>query len=104
MWRAMNLTNENFESSLKDNSLILVDFWAEWCGPCKKLSPILDEIGEEYRLVIGKLDTDAFPEISERYEIRSIPTMILFENSVPIKIIVGARPKHILVRELEEWL
>lgn len=100
----MNLTNENFESSLKDNSLILVDFWAEWCGPCKKLSPILDEIGEEYRLVIGKLDTDAFPEISERYEIRSIPTMILFENSVPIKIIVGARPKHILVRELEEWL
>jgi thioredoxin 1 len=100
----MNLTNENFESSLKDNSLILVDFWAEWCGPCKKLSPILDEIGEEYKLVIGKLDTDAFPEISERYKIRSIPTMILFENSVPIKIIVGARPKHILVKELEEWL
>lgn len=100
----MNLTEENFNSSLQDNQIILVDFWAEWCGPCKKLSPILDEIGNEYNLVIGKLDTDQFPELSAKYEIRSIPTMILFENSVPVKTIVGARPKHVLLKELEGWL
>jgi thioredoxin 1 len=100
----MNLNKENFESFIKDNPLILVDFWAAWCEPCKKLSPILDEIGQEYNLLIGKLDTDAFPEISEKYEIRSIPTMILFYNSVPVKSIIGARPKHILVKELEQWL
>lgn len=100
----MNLTEENFDNALQENGVILVDFWAEWCGPCKKLSPILDEIGQEYGLTIGKLDTDQFPDISAKYEIRSIPTMILFENSVPIKTIVGARPKHILVKELDQWL
>jgi thioredoxin 1 len=100
----MNLNNENFESILKDNSVVLVDFWAEWCGPCKKLSPILDEISQENNLFIAKLDTDAFPELSEKHGIRSIPTMILFENAVPVKTIVGARPKHVLLKELEEWL
>jgi thioredoxin 1 len=84
--------------------LILIDFWAEWCGPCKKLSPILDEIGKENNLVIGKVNTDLALSLSKKYEIRSIPTMILFENSVPIKTIIGARPKHVLLRELEEWL
>jgi thioredoxin 1 len=100
----MDLTEENFDSSLKEHSLILIDFWAEWCGPCKKLSPILDEIGKENNLVIGKVNTDLALSLSKKYEIRSIPTMILFENSVPIKTIIGARPKHVLLRELEEWL
>jgi thioredoxin 1 len=104
MWRMMDLTEENFDSSLKEHPLILIDFWAEWCGPCKKLSPILDEIGKENNLVIGKVNTDLALSLSKKYEIRSIPTMILFENSVPIKTIIGARPKHVLLRELEEWL
>lgn len=100
----MNLTEENFESALAENNIVLVDFWADWCNPCKILSPILDEISQEYNLVIGKVDADAFPNLSNKYDVRSIPTMIVFENSVPVKTIIGARPKHVLVKELEGWL
>lgn len=100
----MNLTEENFESALSENNIVLVDFWADWCNPCKILSPILDEISQEYNLVIVKVDADAFPNLSNKYDVRSIPTMIVFEKSVPVKTIIGARPKHVLVKELEGWL
>lgn len=104
MWRIMNLTKENFDSSLQDSPLMIVDFWAEWCGPCKKLSPILDELKEEYNLPIAKVNVDDYPELSERYGIRTIPTVLVFENSVIVKEVVGARPKHILLKEFEQWL
>lgn len=100
----MNLTKENFDSILSENPLLIVDFWAEWCGPCKKLSPILDEIKQENNLPIAKLNVDDHPELSNRYSIRSIPTIVVFENSVVVKEIVGARPKHVLLKEFEQWL
>jgi thioredoxin 1 len=100
----MNLTSENFDTVLSENPLVVVDFWAEWCGPCKKLSPILDEIQEEHNLLIAKLNVDDHPELSSKYSIRSIPTIVIFENSVVVKEIVGARPKHVLLKEFEQWL
>lgn len=104
MWRMMNLTSENFDSVLSENPLLIVDFWAEWCGPCKKLSPILDEIQKEHGLPIAKLNVDDYPQLSTKYSIRSIPTIIVFENSVVVKDIVGARPKHVLLKELSQWI
>lgn len=100
----MNITDNDFEKTIKENDLVLVDFWADWCGPCKKVSPILDEISEEFGLTIAKLDVDANPLKSSEYKVGSIPTMILFENGIPIKTIVGAKPKHLMLKELEEWL
>lgn len=100
----MDLTKENFDSALKENSILVVDFWAEWCGPCKKLSPILDEIKEENNFPIAKVNIDDYPELAERYNVRSIPTVLVFENSVAVKEIVGAKPKHLLLKEFDQWL
>jgi thioredoxin 1 len=86
------------------NDLVLVDFWAEWCGPCKKLSPILDEISEETGLLVGKLNVDENPEKMQEYSVHSIPTMVLFKSGQPVKTIVGAKPKHVLLKELAEWM
>jgi thioredoxin 1 len=100
----MNLNKENFDQALADNEIILIDFWADWCGPCKKISPILDEISKENNLMLGKVDIDSNLELSEKYQIRSVPTMILFKNSVPVKTVIGARPKHVLLKDFEEWI
>lgn len=98
------ITRDNIEEALSNNETILVDFWAEWCGPCKKVSPILDEIEQEYSLPVGKLNIDDFPELAEKYSIQSIPAMVIFKNGMPVKTTVGAQPKHKLVKEFEEWL
>lgn len=100
----MIITDENFERVLEAHDLILVDFWAEWCGPCKKVSPILDEISEEKGLWVGKLNIDENPKKTMEYSVQSIPTMVLFKSGQPVKTIVGAKPKHILLEELAEWI
>lgn len=100
----MIISDANFDEAIKSNSLILVDFWAEWCGPCKKLSPILDEISEEHGILVGKLNVDENPQKMEEYSVHSIPTMVLFSSGQPVKTIIGAKPKHLLVKELAEWL
>lgn len=100
----MLVTDENFESIVKDNSLILVDFWAEWCGPCKKLTPILEEIEQETGLPIGKLNVDENTKKSAEFSVSSIPTMVLFKDGLPVKTIIGAKPKHALLKELSEWI
>lgn len=100
----MIVTDSTLDEVIKSNSLVLVDFWAEWCGPCKKVSPILDEISTEFNLPLAKLNVDDNPVKSNEYSVSSIPTMILFENGIPIKTIIGAKPKHLLVKELEEWI
>ena len=84
--------------------LKVIDFWAPWCGPCKQVEPILEEISKEYNILVGKLNVDDFPEISQKYQISSIPTMIVFENGIRVKQITGALPKHKLVKELDGWL
>ena len=100
----MILTDKDFEEVIKFNELILVDFWAEWCGPCKKLSPILDEISNDTNLLIGKLNVDENPAKMQEYSVHSIPTMVLFKSGQPVKTIIGAKPKHLLLKELSEWI
>ncbi|HJM97343.1 MAG: thioredoxin [Acidimicrobiales bacterium] len=85
---------------------VLVDFWAEWCGPCKMIAPILEEIAAEQdeHLQIAKLNVDEAADVARRFEVMSIPTLILFENGVPAKRIVGAKSKDALLDDLSEFL
>ena len=100
----MILTDQNFNKEIESNDIILVDFWAEWCGPCKMISPILDEISNEYSLPVGKLNVDENPGKAQEYSVQSIPTMVLFRNGKPVHTVLGAMPKHKLLKELAEWL
>ena len=100
----MIVTDDSFNEVVSTNDLVLIDFWAEWCGPCKKLSPILDEISDERGLLVGKLNVDENPAKMEEYSIHSIPTMVLFKSGQPVKTITGAKPKHLLIKELSEWI
>ena len=85
---------------------VLVDFWAEWCGPCKMIAPILDEIASEQegKLTVAKLNVDDAPGIAQRFGVMSIPTLILFSDGEPTKRVVGAKPKAALLGELAEYL
>src|SRR5437868_15045999 len=85
---------------------VLVDFWAEWCGPCKMVAPVLEEIAAEHadKLTIVKVNIDENPEIARRYQIMSIPTMSVFHGGEVVKSIVGAKPKAALLRDLEGLL
>lgn len=98
------LNDSNFDETIKSNSLVLVDFWAEWCGPCKKVSPILDEISDETGLLVGKLNIDENIGKTQEYSVHSIPTMVLFKDGNPVHTVIGAKPKHILLKELSEWM
>lgn len=100
----MILTDQNFNQEVESNETILVDFWAEWCGPCKKVSPILDEISNDTGLLVGKLNIDENPEKTLEYSVQSIPSMVLFRNGKPVHTVLGAMPKHKLLKELAEWL
>ena len=100
----MIVTDNSFDSTLSENDLVLIDFWAEWCGPCRMLSPILDEISKESGLLVGKLNIDENPNKTSEYSISSIPSMVLFKSGLPVKTIVGAKPKHLLLKELSEWM
>jgi thioredoxin 1 len=98
------ITDNSFDEVVSSNDLVLIDFWAEWCGPCKMLSPILDEISNERGLLVGKLNIDENPQKMEEFSVHSIPTMVLFKSGQPVKTITGAKPKHLLLKELSEWI
>jgi len=99
----MIVTDKNFDEVIKSNGLVLIDFWAEWCGPCKMISPILDEISKEHGILVGKLNIDDNPLKPVEFSVSSIPTMVLFEDGVVIKTIIGAKPKHKMLEELSPW-
>ncbi|MBM3720637.1 MAG: thioredoxin [Actinobacteria bacterium] len=101
------VTAANFNDVvLKSTTPVLVDFWAEWCGPCRAVAPILEEISNEYagKIKIVKLNTDEEGSVAMKYGISSIPTMNLFVGGEVVKSIVGARPKPAIVRELSEYI
>jgi len=100
----MIVTDQSFDKVLEAHNLVLIDFWAEWCGPCKKVSPILDEISNECGLWVGKLNVDENPLKADEFSVQTIPTMILFRYGKPVKTITGAKPKHVLLEELSEWI
>jgi thioredoxin 1 len=100
----LTLTDESFNEAVSNNSLVLVDFWAEWCGPCKKMLPILEEIDSEGSVLVGKLNVDENLAKSAEYSISSIPTMVLFSGGKPVHTIIGAKPKHIIMKEISEWI
>lgn len=94
------------ESALAGQGLVLVDFWATWCGPCRMVAPIIDQLAEEYRgkVTIGKLDVDEHPQGAIAYGVGSIPTMILFKDGQVVEKVVGARGKPALMEMLEKHI
>ncbi|MEN9706840.1 MAG: hypothetical protein RIS31_406 [Actinomycetota bacterium] len=99
-----NATAASFTADVINNEkIVLVDFWAEWCGPCRMVSPILDEIGAEYadKLEIVKVNVDEEPHLAAEYQITGIPAMKVFQNGKIIREMVGAKPKAALLSDLE---
>jgi len=97
----ITLTGENFDEVIQNNPTVLIDFWAVWCGPCRMLSPVVEEISDEVTdIVVGKINVDDEMELAEEYGIMSIPTLMVFKNGVLSQTSVGVKPKSAILEML----
>lgn len=103
----VTVTDNSFaDDVLTSEKPVLVDFWATWCGPCRMVAPVLEEIADEHgdKITIAKLDIDKNPGTARDYKVMSVPTLILFQGGRPVKEIVGAKPKAVLLADLKDYL
>ncbi|MGD1941537.1 MAG: thioredoxin [Leptolyngbyaceae cyanobacterium] len=104
---AVQVTDSTFKQDVLESELpVLVDFWAPWCGPCRMVAPVVDEISEQYdgQVKVVKLNTDENPSVASQYGIRSIPTLMIFKDGQRVDMVVGAVPKTTLANTLEKYL
>lgn len=103
---ALQITDATVNDVLQTDKLVVIDFWAEWCGPCKMVGPIIDEIGNEYqdKVVVGKLDVDNNDETTAKYGIRNIPTVLFIKNGEVVDKVVGAGPKSMFTDKIDKLL
>ena len=103
---ALQITDQSFDALLKENEVVVVDFWATWCGPCQMVGPIIEELAADYegRTAIGKCDVDANSELPAQFGVRNIPTILFFKKGELVNKLVGAQPKAKFVEVLDSIL